>query len=102
MTCTSDGLVAEFAELLTVGLRLVLAGQAGRIPVLAEDEAAVAEGRRTGKDDSQRRRLASQAPGPGPDMLTEQEHAKQAGRQRIQDGEPGLRRGERPGRQRVR
>jgi hypothetical protein len=64
--------------LLTVSLYLVLAGQAGQIPVLSADEAAVAEGRRTGKDDSQRQRLARQVPGPGPDMLAEQEHAEQA------------------------
>src|SRR5271170_2530395 len=93
---------SRFAELLTVGLYLVLVGQAGRITFLSEDEAAVAEGRRTGKDDGQRQRLADQIPGPGPDMFAEQEHAKQAGRQRIQYGEPGLRRRERPGRQRVR
>lgn len=84
------GLVVGFVGLLTVGLYLVLAGQAGRIPVFSADQAAVAEGRRTGKDDSQRQRLAGQFPGPGPDMLAEQEHAEQACRQRIQDGEPGL------------
>jgi alpha-1,2-mannosyltransferase len=79
MACISGRLVAGFAE-LRVGLYLGLAGQAGRMPVLAEDEAAVAEGRRTGQDDSQRERLAGQVPGAGPDMLAEQEHAEQAGR----------------------
>ena len=75
----ANGLVIEFADVLTRGLRLVSGGQAGRMSVLAEDEAAVAEGRDTGKHDGQRQRLAGQVQDAGPEMFAEQEYAKQAG-----------------------
>jgi hypothetical protein len=62
----------------------------------------MAEDRGGGDDRGQRQRLADQVGGPGPDVLAEQEHPQQAGRQRIEDGEPGLRGGQRPGGQGVR
>src|SRR5205809_7846219 len=76
---SANGLVIVFADLLTMGLRLVSGGQAGRMSVLAEDEAAVAECRGTGNYDGQRQRLAGQIQDAGPDMFAEQEHAEQAG-----------------------
>jgi hypothetical protein len=75
---------------------------AGRGLVLVGDQGAAAEGRGAGDDYGQRQRLAGQGGRIGPDVLAEQEHAQQAGRQRVQDGEPGLGGGQRPGRQRVR
>ena len=53
----------------------------------------MAEDRGGGDDRSQRQRLTGQVGGPGPDVLAEQEHTQQAGRQRVEDGEPGLRGG---------
>src|SRR3984957_19704948 len=70
--------------------------------VLALDKVAVAEGRDAGDNQGQRQRLAGQVQDPGLDVLIEQEQPEQAGRQRVQDGEPGLRRGQRAGSQRVR
>jgi hypothetical protein len=74
----TDGLVVEFAELLALCRYLVPVGQAGRIPIRAEDEAAVADGPGTGDDDRQRQRLAGQIHEAGPDVFAEQEHAEQA------------------------
>jgi hypothetical protein len=88
---TSGRLLARFAEMLRDGPYLGLARPAGRVSVLSADEAAVAEGRRAGEDDGQGQYLAGKAHDFGLDMFAEQEHAEQAGRQRVQDGEPGLR-----------
>src|SRR5262249_25898941 len=54
----AHGPVVEPLDLLPLGLRLVSGGQAGRMSVLAEDEAAVAERRGPGEHDGQRQRLA--------------------------------------------
>jgi hypothetical protein len=78
----------------------VLAGD--RTAVLAGDVAATAEDRGGGDDRGQRQHLTGQVGGPGPDVLGEQERPEQAGRQRVQDGEPGLGGGQRPGGQGVR
>jgi hypothetical protein len=67
--------------------------RAGRLAVLAGEVATMAEDRRGGDDRGQRQRLTGQVGGPGPDVLAEQEHPEQAGRQRVEDGEPGLGRG---------
>jgi hypothetical protein len=94
---TRFGRRGDFAGAPYAGLVLV-----GRVLVLVGDQAAVAEGRGAGDDHGQRQRLAGQVPGPGPGVLAEQEHPEQAGRERVEDGESGLRRGQRAGRQRVR
>ncbi len=91
----------ELSELFPVALGLVSGRQAGGISVRTEDEAAVAEGRGAGHHDGQRQRLADQVEDPGPVVLTEQEPPEQAGRQRVEDSESGLRGGERTGRQGV-
>jgi len=69
----------------------------GRVAVLAGDVAAMAEDRGGADDRGQRQRLTGQVGAPGPDVLAEQEHPEQAGRQRVEDGEPGLGGGQRPG-----
>jgi hypothetical protein len=69
--------------------------------VLVGEVAASAEDRGGDDDRGQGQRLAGQVAGPGPDVLAEQERSEQAGRQRVQDGEPGLGGGERPGGQGV-
>ena len=50
----------------------------------------------------QRQRIADQGGRIGADVLADLEHAGQAGRQRVQDGEPGLGGGQRADRQRMR
>jgi GntR family transcriptional regulator / MocR family aminotransferase len=72
------------------------------VRLLAEGETAVAEHHGAGDDHGQGERLAGQVQGPGPDVLAEQEHPEQAGRQRIEDGEPGLGGGQRSRCQRLR
>src|SRR5690242_2325876 len=79
-------LVIGDTELLATGRCRELVRQAGRIAVLAEDKAAVAQRRGAGEDDGQRQRLAGQVEDAGPDMFAEQEHAEQARRQRVEDG----------------
>jgi hypothetical protein len=64
--------------------------------------AAAAEDRGGGDDRAERQRLTGQVGGSGTDVLAEQERPEQAGRQRVQDGEPGLGGGQRPGGQGVR
>src|SRR5438034_11032228 len=56
--------------------------RAGRVLVLAEDEAAAAQGGGAGDDHRQRQRLTGQGARIGPDVLAEQEHPEQACRQR--------------------
>jgi nicotine blue oxidoreductase len=77
-------------ERFTAATGLEPGWQAGRISDLAENEAAVAEADRAGDDERQGQRLTGQVPGPGPDVLCEQEHPEHPGPQRIEDGEPGL------------
>src|SRR5438552_8807531 len=64
--------------------------RACRVLVLAEDAAAAAQGGGAADDDGQRQRLAGQGGRTGLDVLAEQEHPEQAGRQRVHDGESGL------------
>jgi hypothetical protein len=58
--------------------------------VLALDQVAVAEGRDAGDDEREPRRLGGQVKHPRPHVLAEQEYPEQAGRQRVEDREPGL------------
>src|SRR5271170_5109678 len=64
-----------------------------RMAALAGQVATMAEDRGGGDDRGQRQRLTGQVGAPGPDVLAEQEHPEHAGRQRVEDGEPGLRGG---------
>jgi hypothetical protein len=67
------------------------------VPVLAGDQAAATQDRGADHDHAQGQRLAGQVRDPGPDVLAEQEHPEQAGRERVEDGESGLGGGQRPG-----
>src|ERR1700691_5604673 len=58
--------------------------------VLTLNQVAVAEGRDAGDDEREPRRLGGQVKRPRPHVLAEQEHPQQAGRQRVEDREPGL------------
>src|SRR6266542_3841241 len=60
--------------------------------VLAIDQVAVAERGDAADDEGQGQGLDGQVQHPRLDVLPEQEQPEQAGRQRVEDGEPGLRR----------